>query len=215
MTRRKENPKSRCRFSPWIERLESREVLTSPIMLAGAVPQAPLVSALDALNPSGTPTQREQRRASFSARFQGDFTTGPGRFTNQSYQLYMFGGGNSNMFLHGDLQLGYFAYKDATQPPTGLAALIVKNVGNTGNELDLNLVGDPSSVDRLGRYTRFNWTVNDSSGGMFTGASGEGTLRLIYMPGGKFTKRAYGGGTAGAIFQGSVYTNGITNILRS
>src|SRR5262249_25710205 len=132
----------------------------------------------------------------------------------QSSQTYMFGGGNSSMFLHGDLQMAFFTYNDATRPATGLAALIVKNVGNTGNELDLDLIGDPSSVDRHGRVTRFTWTV-EGGGGTFSGATGQGTLRMIYMPGGKFTKRAFGGGTAGAIFKGSVYTTGVNDILRS
>ncbi|ODU01459.1 MAG: hypothetical protein ABS79_01580 [Planctomycetes bacterium SCN 63-9] len=217
MTRRKDVPKPKRLFNPRMERLEVREVLTTPTLLAApATKAASIASALASLDPSnGTPTRREQMRQTFTARFKGDFTTGPGRFTDQSSQTYMFGGGNSNMFLHADLQLGYFSYKDVAQPATGLAALIVKDVGNTGNELDLNLVGDPSSVDRHGRITRFTWTVADSSGGTFTGAIGEGTLRLIYMPGGKFTKRAFGGGTAGAIFKGSVYTNGVTNILRT
>jgi hypothetical protein len=200
-----------------MERLEVREVLTAPTLLAGPFHQAKsFASQLAALDPSaGAPTRREQLRQSFSARFKGDFTTGPGRFTDQASQTYMFGGGNSNMMSHADLQLGFFTYKDATQPATGLAALIGKDVGNTGTELDLDLVGDPSSIDRRGRTTRFTWTVADSSGGPFAGATGQGTLRLIYMPGGKFTRRAFGGGTAGAIFKGSVYTNGVNNILRT
>lgn len=217
MDRSKDAPKARRTFAPRIERLEVREVLTAPILLAGPVHHARSFAAqLAALDPSpGAPTRREQLRQSFSARFKGDFTTGPGRFTDQSSQTYMFGGGNSSMILHADVQLGFFTYKDASQPPTGLAALIAKDIGNTGNELDLNLVGDPASIDRRGRTTRFTWTVAESSGGTFSGATGHGTLRLIYMPGGKFTGRAFGGGTAGAIFKGSVYTNGINNILRT
>jgi hypothetical protein len=217
MNRRKDVPRIKRPFDPRLERLEVREVLTSPTLLAGPIRQAgAAVAALAALDPTpGAPTRREKLREAFSARFKGDFTTGPGRFTDQASQTYMFGGGNSNMFLHADIQLGYFTYKDASKPASGLAALIVKDVGNTGNELDLDLVGDPSSLDRRGRYTRFNWTVADSSGGAYTGATGQGTLRLIYMPGGKFTRRAFGGGTAGVVIQGSVYTNGINNILRS
>jgi hypothetical protein len=217
MNRRKDAPKAKRSFDPWIERLEVREVLTAPTLLAGPVHQAKsFASQLAALDPGGgVPTRREQLRQSFSARFKGDFTTGPGRFTDQASQAYMFGGGISNMFLHADVQLGFFTYKDTSRPATGLAALILKNVGNTGNELDLDLVGDPASVDRRGRITRFTWTVADSSSGTYTGATGQGTLRMIYMPGGKYTGRAFGGGTAGAIFKGSVYTNGINNILRS
>jgi len=217
MNRRKDHAKARRQFTPRTERLEIREVLTAPTLLAGPIRQAPsLASALAALDPSaGVPTRREQHREAFSARFQGPFTTGPGRFTDQAAQTFVTGGGNSNMFLHADLQLGFFTYKNTSTPATGLAALIVKNVGNTGNELVLDLTGDPTTLDRHGRYTHFSWTVDGSSGGAFTGATGQGTLRLIYMPGGKYTKRAFGGGTAGAIFTGSVYTNGVNNILRS
>lgn len=217
MNRRGDTTRSKRPYLPGFERLEIREVLTAPVLLAGHLRQSSgFASALAALDPSGAPpTQREKLREAFSARFKGDFTTGPGRFTDQSSQTYIFGGGNSNMFLHADLQLGYYTYKDPSQPATGLASLIVKNVGNTGNQLNLDLVGDPSSIDRRGRYTRFSWTVDAGSGGTYSGATGQGTLRLIYMPGGKFAKRAYGGGTAGAIFTGSVYTNGVSNILRS
>lgn len=216
MNRPKDKTKAKRLFAPRLERLEIREVLTAPTLLATPIRHSTtLASALAALDPSGTPTLREQHRQAFSARFKGDWTTGPGRFTNQASQTFITGGGNSNMFLHADVQLGFFTYKDPSQPATGLASLIVKDVGNTGNELVLDLTGDPTSLDRRGRYTRFTWTVDGSSGGAFSGASGEGTLKLIYMPGGKYTKRAFGGGTAGSIFTGSVYTNGVTNILRS
>src|SRR4051794_27941159 len=109
MNRRKDMPKARRLFAPRIERLENREVLTSPLLLAGPVSQAKsFATQLAALDPSNAPpTRHEQHREAFSARFRGGFTTGPGRFTDQASQTYLAGGGNSSMFLHGDVQLGF------------------------------------------------------------------------------------------------------------
>jgi hypothetical protein len=146
--------------------------------------------------------------------FQGTFLTGPARYTNQASQTYLSGGGTSNFFLHGDVQLAFATPKDDSQAAGGVAALIVKNVDTTGNELDLNLLADPSSRDRAGRFTRFSWTVSDSSGGTFTNAVGEGTLEIRYRPGGKIPAHATSAGKVALIFQGTVNTNGVQNILR-
>jgi len=93
---------------------------------------------------------------------------------------------------------------------TGLAVLIVKNVTNSGNLLVLDLVGDTSTLDRAGRPTRFNWTVNGASGGTFSGATGQGTLEVLYRPDGRAQART---GSVGLIFRGSVDTNGVSDIL--
>ena len=64
---------------------------------------------------------------------------------------------------------------DPTQPITGQAVMIVKNVSNTGNELILDLQGDPTSLDQMGRPTRYTWTVDPASGDLFTESTGQGT----------------------------------------
>ena len=102
---------------------------------------------------------------------------------------------------------------DPTQPITGEAALIVKNVANTGNLLALTLHGDPQPGDH-GLPTRLTWTVDDNSGGNYTGATGQGTAQIVYFPAGKLPKRAFGAGRFGIVFRGEVATVGVFNVVR-
>ena len=57
--------------------------------------------------------------------------------------------------MHGDLQMAIYPPADPSGQATGLAALIVKNVSNSGNLLVLDLQGDTASVDRAMGPTRF------------------------------------------------------------
>jgi len=54
-----------------------------------------------------------------------------------------------------------------------------------------------------------NGTGAYTSGGTFTNATGQGTLEVRYQPDGRSPAR----GSVGAIFRGSIETNGATNIL--
>ncbi|MDG3008162.1 hypothetical protein [Paludisphaera mucosa] len=206
------------RARPAIERLEGRDLPTAPSLLGGPVAAIDLGSLLSSsASPTTaldarTPTPRELARQKFVAKFSGPFTTGPGRFTDQAAQFYLKGGGGSSAFVHGDLQMALYTPVDPAGATTGIAALIVKNVGNSGNLLVLDLQGDTSSLDAAGRPRRFTWTVNGSSGGTFSGAVGEGTVDIRYQPGGSSRARA---GQAGVSFQGRIETNGVTDVLRS
>ena len=155
----------------------------------------------------------------FSARFQGGYVIGAPRAAGQVSQTYMFGGGNSSAFLHGDLQLAYFTPADPAQPTYGQAVMIVKNVSNTGNVLVVDLTAVPGAVDRRGRPTTFTWTEDPGSGGAFAGGAGSGTMRLIYspghFPGQQNIRHAITGGHLGVIFQGTIGTTNLTNTLRN
>jgi hypothetical protein len=197
-----------------VERLEGRDLPTAPALLAGPVSSVNLGSLLAQAGPQATatvphlPTPHELARQKFAAKFSGSFITGRGRFSDQASQTFIKGGGTSNDFLHGDLQMAVYTPIDPAGETTGIAALIVKNVSNSGNLLILDLRGDTASLDHTGRPTRFTWTVNGSSGGTFSGAAGEGTVEIRYRPGGKLAARA------GVIFRGRIETNGVTNVLR-
>jgi hypothetical protein len=193
-----------------IERLEARDLPTPPTFYLG-----PPKVHLAALADSSQPTPHEQARRAFVAKFAGNFITGPGRLTDQASQSFISGGGTSSAFLHGDLQMAVYVPRDPSSNTTGLAALIVKNVSNTGNLLVLDLQGDTQSLDGAGRPTRFTWTVDGSSGGTFSGADGQGTVEIRYRPGGQLPKRASSAGNAAVIFRGFLNTNGVTNILRT
>ena len=115
----------------------------------------------------------------------------------------MYGGGISSAFLHGDLQLAFAIPKDATQPITGQATLTVKNVSNTGNQLILDLQADPGSLDQAGRPTRFTWTQNPASGGIFTNGSGSGSAQIQYTPGTEAPVAFLLSGDCGSSFPGN------------
>lgn len=212
------------RLRPGVERLEFRDVPYAPSLLTGSASLANLLastsrSAETATPPAAAtetpqPTARELARQAFSAKFSGMYVAGPGRYTDQKAQFFISGGGMSTSFLKGDVQIGLFTPVDPSRPTTGIAALIDKNASNSGNILVLDLRGDTSSLDAAGRPTHFTWTVDGSSGGSFSGATGSGTLDIRYWTGGKRMANAPRSGKAGVMFKGLVDTNGVTNILR-
>jgi hypothetical protein len=205
------------RSSLIVEGLEVRDVLSSAALIAssGGLNLIPPSTTIVPLQASETPTPHELARERFSARFKGPFVVGLPRFTDQVSQTYIFGGGISSAFLHGDLQLAFTVPKDPAQLIVGQAVMTVKNVSNTGNQLIVDLQGDPASVDRAGRPTRFTWTQNPSSGGIFTNGSGSGSLQIQYSPGGRRPLRSFSSGTAGVLFQGTIYTTNLNNTLRN
>lgn len=217
MGSRSRDNRSRRRLTLAIEGLEVREVPSSSSLIAasGGLSLTPSTTGIVPSQASGTPTAHELARERFSARFKGPFVVGRPRFTDQTSQTYLYGGGISTAFLHGDLQLAFAMPSDRAQPILGQAVMTVKNVSNTGNQLILDLQADPSSLDRAGRPTRFTWTQNAASGGIFTNGTGSGTLQIQYTPGGKRPPRAFSAGTAGVLFQGSLFTTNLTNTLRN
>ena len=217
MDSRSRGNRSRRRFSLVFEGLEVREVPSSSSLIAasGGLSLITPSTGISPLQASQTPMPHELARERFSARFKGPFVVGLPRFTDQVSQTYIYGGGISTAFLHGDLQLAFAIPTDRTQPIVGQAVMTVKNVSNTGNQLILDLQADPTSLDNAGRPTRFMWTQNAASGGIFTNGSGSGTLQIQYTPGGKRPPRAFASGTAGVLFQGTIFTTNLNNTLRN
>ena len=155
--------RSHRRFAPVFEGLEIREVPSSSSLIAasGGLDLTPASTGIVPLQSTGDTHAASSSPASASARrFKGPFVVGAPEVTDQVSQTYMFGGGISTAFLHGDLQLAFAMPKDPAQPIFGQAVMTVKNVSNTGNQLILDLRGDPTSLDRAGRPTRFTWTQN-------------------------------------------------------
>src|SRR4051812_37305488 len=214
MDPRKPTDRSKRRFAPVFEGLELREVPSSSSLFAASTLLAAATGGPGSGGAGPNPSfSIPLLYRPFSARFQGGYVVGTPRAAGQVSQTYMFGGGNSSAFLHGDLQLAYFTPADPAQPTFGQAVMIVKNVSNTGNELVLDLTSIPGVVDRRGRPTQFTWTVDPGSGGAFAGGVGSGTMRLIYspghFPGQQHVRHAITGGHLGAIFQGTI---GTTNL---
>jgi hypothetical protein len=216
MNRRKDRQRAdQHRNTPVLEGLEVREVLSVSALIASSGGLTlPHPYAVNAQQTTMMPTPHEARREQFLAQFKGAFVTGAPRFTDQISQTYIRGGGTSNFFLHGDLQMAFAIPTDPSQPITGQAVMIVKNVANTGNELILDLLADPTSLDQRGQPTRFTWTVDPASGGLFTGATGQGTAQSHTFYGGRTPFNAKNTGHAAVVFQGSIFISGLTSTLR-
>jgi len=200
---------------PALERMEERELLSgiTAVAVNRALAQAAR-SAASATNTSGNfnssspllgqgqPTPHEQARTAFRAVFTGPFAIGPGRYSDQAHILYMRGVGGSNFFRHGNINLGIVIPKDPSAQVTGEAVLADKNV-NSGGILGLQIVAD--QFDQFGRPTHliFVEDPNIYSGAFFVESS-TGTVDI-----------GYHGGAATVVFNGNVYTSGLTNPLRN
>jgi hypothetical protein len=204
-----------------VERLEARDLLSVvPIYMRAAHPSGPsLASALIAASaassaPAGQLTPHEVARQTFVAKFIGPYTIGPGRFTDQASQVFVLGTGGSNQSLHMNLQMGFFPPADPTGTTTGVAALFPKNVAQTGSLLALGLAG-PARGNLRGIPTHFTWTVDSNSGGLYLAAgdfgTGQGTLDIRLIPGGKVPQGASGAGEAIVVVRGLVNTGGMLN----
>jgi hypothetical protein len=151
------------------------------------------------------PTPAELARERFHAVFSGPVIAGPGRFADQSKTLYFQGLGGSNTFLHGDFQMAIVYPSDPTQPLIGEAYLEDKN-NNSGGQIGFQLQGvTPQTVDRLGRPTQLTFS-NDPNiySGIFFANTASGTVSIHYSK-----------GSATVVFNGLVYTIGVTSPLKN
>ncbi len=162
---------------------------------------------------ASTPTPYQQRRMAFNAHFLGKFAQGPGLYTDQRTQVYLKAEGTSNQLLHGAVQLAFSIPLNTATAATGVANLTDKNIAQTGTQIAMDLMAIPGAVDTHGRPTAFNWTVNGGSGGIYTSASGQGTVQIRYFPGGSHLHQGFVGSTA-VIFTGQITSTGVNNILR-
>lgn len=162
-------------------------------------PAPPIIPGL------GQPTPHELARERFAAYFHGPVTYGPGRFTDQKETIYFRGLGGATQFLHGDYQMAFVIPKDPTAPITGAVYMQDKNT-NSQAFIALDLVADPTSLDRHGRPTRATF-VSDPNiySGLYFFTASNGTVTIHYDSAGVATVR----------FRGLVYINGLTNPLRN
>lgn len=158
------------------------------------------------------PTQHEVARETLIVKQQGEYIVGPPRFTSQSFQIAFKMAGGSNQSYHANMLMAIFMPKQPGAPITGVAAIMPKNIAETGSMLVLDLVGDPSSLDH-GLPTHFTWTADSNSGGIYLAGgsqgTGYGTLDIHYMASGRLRQRATGGGAANVVIQGLVNVGGV------
>jgi hypothetical protein len=179
---------------------------------AATFPASPIIG-------NGTPTAAELAREAFKAKFSGPLSTLPGRFSDQSKIIFMrgLGGSTPNFFLHGDYSLaiviptGFNPKQPAgtggdpsapgyVPPVTGFTFLDDKN-NNSGGVVGLDLLADPTSFDSKGRPTRLTFTADPNIyGGIYFVDSASGVVNITYHK-----------NTAQAVFDGRIYTSGLTS----
>lgn len=166
------------------------------------------------------PTPFQVKREQFRAVFSGPYQTGLPLYLDQSSRTVIDGVGTSTYFLHGGVQLIVVTYKDApppnltygtNQPLQGEATLIDKNFNSAGY-LAIDLQGDRTNLDSAGRPTQVSFSFFPFGGsgsftaGIFSLASGTGTVSIQYHPSGTTRPGVTSQGTATVVFRGTVFT---------
>ncbi len=170
-----------------------------------------------------TPSPREIKRETFTARWIGHYTIGTPRFSDRASTIHFYGvDGGSNAFLKGKFQIALFPPADPNATPTpgdpyagqttGIAGLFPENYLQSGGLLVLDLhgaQGDPAANGPLPR--QLSWTFDTNSGGPFIAPAGftqgTGTLDIVYRPSPHAQPGTMGSGQAIVTFQGLLNYN--------
>jgi hypothetical protein len=168
-----------------------------------------------------TPTPEEVKRQTITARWSGQYTVGPPRFSDRASTIHVWSkDGGSNAFLIGKLDMVLFPPADpgATPTPgdplanqvTGTASLFPQNLLQTGGLLllDLNSTPGPGS-DPLALPTHLTWTYDfNNSGGNFAAPAGftqgAGALDIRWIPDPHPLPGSSGSGRVIVTFQGLI-----------
>jgi hypothetical protein len=176
------------------------------------------------------PTPQEVRRQVFTARWTGQYTVGPPRFSDRASTIHVWSKtGGSNTFLKGKLNMVLFPPADpgATPNPgnpsanqvTGLAALFPQNLLQTGGLLDLDLNATPSFGSNAQNLpTHLTWTYDSNSGaGPFVAPAGftqgTGTLDILWIPDAHPLAGTMGSGKVIVTFQGLINLSQISSAV--
>jgi hypothetical protein len=194
-------------FTPKLEGLERKQLMSAqPLPASTVIPVStvapPMFSTPPFVRGPGQPLPLEIARERYASSFVGPFTVGPPLFTGESSRITIRGLGFSTQFAHGDLQMTIVLPNTPGAPIFGGAFIEDKNITG-GNEIGLDIVFDPTSLDARGRPTLGSWSTDPNiySGPDFV-ALGTGTVYIRYVK-----------NSAYAVFQGNMYTNGLTNPL--
>jgi hypothetical protein len=205
--------------------------------LTGTNPAGPFLNptvirrAAEYLYGSGAaPTKREINRQTFTARWVGQYTIGPPRFSDREDTIHLYGtSGGSNQFLKGKFNIALFPPADPGATPTvgnpfanqvtGVAALIPQNYLQSGSMLVLDLNGTPAAnSDPSALPTQLTWTYdNTTSAGAYAAPAinmqGTGTLTISYQPDAHPIVGTLGSGKVIVTFQGLINANQIVSAV--
>ena len=186
--------------------------------------------------PPGTPTPREIRRETFTARWVGQYTIGPPRFSDRASTIHLYGtAGGSNQFFRGKFNIAIFPPADPAATPTpgnpfanqitGVAALFGQNYLQSGSMTLLDLNGTPapgSSPDALPNRLSWTYDFNTSAGpyaapgGVAPGSGftqGTGTVQIHWIPDPHPLPGTMGSGQVVLTFQGLINTSQIVSAV--
>ncbi len=227
------------RWRPSLEGLEARDLLSTMVAPAagvnsGFVPNPTVIQQSVNLlyGPSSatpmTPTPREVKRETFTARWIGQYTIGPPGFSDRASTIHAWAKtGGSNQFLKGKFQMELFPPADPNAAPdpgnpfanrvTGLAALFPQNLLQTGGLLVLDLNATPAPGSTPGELpTHLSWTYDtNASAGPYTApalfSQGTGTLDIEWIPDAHPLPGTLGSGKMIVTFQGLINYNQIAS----
>ncbi len=174
-----------------------------------------------------TPTPREVKRETFTARWIGQYTIGPPTFSDRASTIHAWSKkGGSNQFHIGKFQMELFPPANPGAAPnpgnpfanrvTGLAALTAQNYLQSTAivMLDLSAPAVPGADPRA-LPTHLSWTYDPSSAGAYTVpkqfSQGTGTLDIKWAPDAHPLPGTLGSGKMIVTFQGLINANEIAS----
>jgi hypothetical protein len=183
----------------------------------------PILKTLAEINyPPGTPqpTNRELVREAISANFEGSYTAGPGRFSNQAMTIDLVAFGGANFSYHTNLTGVLYTPADpATSSAVGMITLFPRNVLTSGAQFTYDLTA--TGNDKHGLPNEFTTTTDQgqssgiplssgpSPGGPLTSYTGIATIHY-------FPESSHNGTSSGKFFltlRALQYTSGTLNTI--
>jgi hypothetical protein len=168
-----------------------------------------------------TPSKSTVHRQIFVARWEGQYTVGPPRFSDRASTIHIYGvSGGSNQFLKGKFQIAIFPPSDPNATPTpgdpyanqvtGVASLVPQNVLQSGSQLVLDLNSGSGTVAASADMpTQLSWTYDfNASAGAYAAPvgflQGAGIADIKYIPDPRPLPGTMGSGKAIVTFQGLI-----------
>jgi len=215
------------RCHPGVEGLETRDLLSHVIPKAARLPNPAVIQQTVQLlyGPNSqtpiTPTPSEVRRQVFVARWIGQYTVGPPKFSDRASTIHAYGvSGGSNQFLKGKFNLTLSPPSDPNATPTpgdpyantltGVAGLFPQNLLQSSSAVVLDLNGTGSSGSGSpGLPTHLTWTFDfNTSAGAYAApvgfVQGAGTLDMKWIPDAHPVAGTIGSGKVIVTFQGLI-----------
>jgi hypothetical protein len=171
-----------------------------------------------ALAPMGTLSRRQQKKERFVAQFEGTYTVGAGRTSDERIQTFIAAAGTANSMLHSDIQLLLVTPKDPSVPIGGVSAIFDRNLNsNTVLGLDESAPQTPQYINRLGLPSLLPTVSLDSnlSSGTYDEGYAVGTMTIHYIPSGKHTPGVISQGQAIVTIHAQIYSANVGFILRN